>query len=105
MIAVSTTVMASRALTPRLSSQMESHLIQAREIERDLRYQLGNAKIAILNKMLHLATTFAKVKAANKSKVLLPVETRQVSEAISTHKRVNTMATVQSLQAVSSIKQ
>ena len=66
MTAVSTTVMDSRALTRRLSSPMESQSIRVRETERDLQYQLGNVKTAILNKMPHLATTFAKVKAANK---------------------------------------
>ena len=66
MTAASTTVMASRGLTRRLNSPMESQSIRVREIERDLRYQSGNVKTAVLNKMPHLATTFAKVKAANK---------------------------------------
>ena len=66
MTAASTTVMVSRDLTLRLNSPMESQSIRVREIERDLRYQSGNVKIAIRNKMPHLATIFAKVKAANK---------------------------------------
>ena len=66
MIAASITVMAFRDLTLRLNSLMESQSIRVRETERDLQYQSGNVKTAIRNKMPHLATTFAKVKAANK---------------------------------------